>query len=285
MASCGGLAVRDSTRDIGMAMSPEHPPSRLRKLLVKRGEPMIRRIAAVVSLAAFAVLAQQPDAPPQFDVASVRPSQPGKEGIDALPGSLTMRNIRMRPCLAWAYDLEEDLIQGPDWINDAWFDIVAKASGPAAQPELRRMLQSLLAARFNLACHRETKEIPVLILTIGKNGSKLQPTDTDGSPSFKTGKLNLTGQGATVSQLTHFLSRELHMPIVDHTGLTGRFNYFLDINAYITEEIRKTPGVPPEAPSIIAQAIQAQLGLKLDAKKAPVEVLVIDHLDKTPTEN
>jgi len=245
---------------------------------------MTRKTAAAVFLAACSAFAQQPD-PPQFDVASVRPSQPGKEIIEPLPGSLTMRNLRMKSCLAWAFDLEENLIQGPDWINDTWFDILAKASGPATVPELRRMLQSLLAARFKLAHHPETKEIPVLILTIAKNGSKLQPTETEGSPSFKTGKLNLTGQGATLSQLTHFLSHELHMPIVDRTGLTGRFNYFLDVNAYITEEIRKTPGTPAEAPSIIAQAMQAQLGLKLDAKKAPVEVLVIDHLDKTPTEN
>jgi uncharacterized protein (TIGR03435 family) len=235
-------------------------------------------------LAACSAVAQQPDQP-QFDVASVRPSKPGREVIEPLPGSLTMRNIRMRSCIGWAYDLEEDLIQGPDWIGDAWFDILAKPSTPAREPELRRMLQSLLAARFHMAQHRETKEVPVLILTVTKSGSKLQPTDTEGSPSFKTGKMNLTGQGATIAQLTHFLSHELHMPIVDRTGLTGRFNYFLDVNAYVTEEMRKTPGTPPEAASIIAQAMQAQLGLKVDGKKAPVEVLVIDHLDKTPSEN
>jgi uncharacterized protein (TIGR03435 family) len=245
---------------------------------------MIRQIAAAVFLASLAAVAQ-PQEPLQFDVASVRPSQPGREVIEPLPGSLTMRNVRMRSCIAWAYDLEEDLIQGPDWTGDAWFDILAKPAAPANASDLREMLQALLAARFHLEQHRETKEISALILTVGKNGSKLQPTDTEGSPSFKTGKANLTGQGATVAQLTHFLSHELHMPIVDRTGLTGRYNYFLDVNAYLTEEIRKSPGTPPEAASIVAQAVQAQLGLKLDAKKAPVEVLVIDRLDKTPTEN
>jgi uncharacterized protein (TIGR03435 family) len=101
--------------------------------------------------------------------------------------------------------------------------------------------------------------------------------------------MNLTGQGATIGQLTEFLSQELRNPIIDQTGLTGRFNYFLDINAYVTEEMKKSGGPgggpPPEADTIVAQAIQAQLGLKLDSKKAPVEMFVIDHVTRTPTEN
>ena len=150
------------------------------------------------------------------------------------------------------------------------------------------MLQTLLADRFKLAFHGETKEIPALILTVGKNGHKLKATETEGSPSFKTGKMNLTGQGATVGQLTEFLSHELRNPIIDQTGLTGRYNYALDINAYVTEEIMKTAGpggVPPDAPSIIAQAMQAQLGLRLDSKKAPVEMLIIDSIERAPTGN
>jgi uncharacterized protein (TIGR03435 family) len=88
-----------------------------------------------------------------------------------------------------------------------------------------------------------------------------------------------------MAEMTRFLSRELHMPIVDQTGLTGHYNYFLDIAAYVTPDMMKGDGPPPEANSIVAQAMQAQLGLKLEAKKAPVEMLVIDHVDKTPSEN
>ena len=109
------------------------------------------------------------------------------------------------------------------------------------------------------------------------------------STSFKTGKLSLTGEGATVGQLTEFLSRELRDAIIDRTGLTGRYNYTLDINAYITEEIMKSAGAdggpPTEAASIIAQAVQAQLGLKLESKKAPVEIVVVDHAERVPTGN
>jgi uncharacterized protein (TIGR03435 family) len=101
--------------------------------------------------------------------------------------------------------------------------------------------------------------------------------------------MNLTGRGATIAQLTTFLSHELRAPIVDQTGLTGRYNYFLDINRYVTEEVMKSAGPnggpPSEAPSIIAQAMQAQLGLRVDSKKMPIEVLIVDRVERTPTEN
>jgi len=92
-----------------------------------------------------------------------------------------------------------------------------------------------------------------------------------------------------MAQLIAFLSRELRNPIVDQTGLTGRFDYFLDIAPYFTEEMQRSGGPgggpPPDAPGIVAQAMQAQLGLKVESKKAPVEMLIIDHIEKAPTEN
>jgi len=249
---------------------------------------VIHIVAGLIALTSIVAVAQ-PVSPPAFDVASIRVGQPGKETIEFVPGSLTMRNVRLTACIRWAYSVTEQQISGPGWLNDVWFDITAKSEAPAKETDLRLMLQALLAERFKLTLHRQNKEISALILTVGKNGHKLQAAETEGSPSFKTGKLNLTGQGATLSQLTEFLSRELRNPVVDQTGLTGRFNYFLDINAYVTEEIRKSGGPgggpPPEAPSIIAQAIQAQLGLRMDSKKTPVEMLIIDHVEKVPTEN
>lgn len=241
----------------------------------------VTRLILFTALAAFA----QPQERPSFEVASVRLGQPGRPAMITEPGSLTFRNQRLITCIAWAYDVAEYQISGPNWMNDISVDVVAKASTPAKETELRAMLQTLLADRFKLALHRETKELNALILTVGKGGSKLEPTETVGSPSFQTGKMNLTGKGATVAEMTQFLSRELHIPFVDQTGLTGHYNYFLDIAAYVTEEMQKSPGPPPEANSIVAQAMQAQLGLKLEAKKAPVEMLVIDRVEKTPTEN
>ena len=113
--------------------------------------------------------------------------------------------------------------------------------------------------------------------------------EQEGSPSFQTGKLNLTGRGATVGQLIEFLSKELGTPVVDRTGLTGRFDYFLNIEPYITDELQRSGGPnggpPPEASAIVAAAVQAQLGLKIETKKAPVETIVVDKVEKIPTGN
>jgi len=118
---------------------------------------------------------------------------------------------------------------------------------------------------------------------------KLESVEQEGSPSFQTGKLNLTGRGATIGQLCDFISRELRDPVIDQTGLTGRYNYFLDIEPYFTEESRKAAagvdGPPPDAHAIIAAAMQKELGLKVESKKVPVEVIVVDHAEKTPAEN
>ena len=244
---------------------------------------------AVLSLFASITAFAQPAKPPSFEVASISATQPGQESIEFGPASLTMKNVRLTACIGWAYGVQDFQITGPSWLNDVWFDIFAKTANAATVAELRQMLQTLLADRFKLAVHRDVKEMTTYVLTVGKSGHKLQPVDVEGSPSFKTGKLNLTGQGATLAQLTEFLSKELREPVVDRTGLTGRFNYFLNIEPYFTEEMRKSGGPdggpPPDGASIVATAIQGQLGLKLESKKAPVEMIVVEHAEKAPTEN
>ena len=242
-------------------------------------------IRGAVALSVFASLALAASAPATFDVASIRPSQGGREAVDVLPGSVTMRNMRLTGAIRWAYNVLDVQVSGPDWLNAARFDTVAKAGAPATEPEMREMMQTLLADRFKLELHRQTKEVNVMVLTQDKGGHKLKKVEQEGSPSFSTGKLNLTGKGATIAQLITFLSREVRLPIIDQTGLNGRYDYFMDINAYITDEMRNQNGPPVEAPSIIANALQAQLGLKVTAKKMPLEVLVIDKMGKTPTDN
>jgi uncharacterized protein (TIGR03435 family) len=237
-----------------------------------------------VALAVCASVALAADAP-AFDVASIRPSEGGREAVDIVPGSVTMRNARLANAIRWAYNVLDVQVSGPDWLNSTRFDIVAKAGTAAKEAEMRAMMQRLLAERFKLELHRQTKEINAMVLTVAKGGHKLKEVDQEGSPSFSTGKLNLTGKGATIAQLITFLSREIRLPIVDQTGLAGRYDYFMDINAYITEEMKQQQGPPVEAPSIIANALQGQLGLKVEAKKMPMEVLVVDKMEKAPTEN
>jgi len=249
---------------------------------------MTRTVASLLALTSIAAAALAAESP-AFEVASIRAGQPGRESIEYVPGSVTMRNMRLTACIRWAYNIPDFQISGPGWLSEVWFDINAKAGTPAKEAELRLMMRTLLAERFKLTVHRENKEMSALMLTVGKNGHKLKQVETEEQPSFKTGKLNLTGKGATIAQLIEFLSRELRHPIIDQTGLSGRFDYFLDIAPYFTEEMQRNGGPgggpPPDAPGIVAQALQAQLGLRVDAKKATVEMLVVDTMEKAPTEN
>ena len=236
-------------------------------------------------LVTLATLFQQTTA--SFDAASIHPSLPDQnQKIEATPGSLVIRNTRLLDAISWAYNIQSYQLTGPAWLNDVRFDISARAATPAPQNELRLMLQSLLAERFKLVVHRDSKEMSVFLLSISKSGHKLKENNSGAEPSFRTGPLNLKGEGASVGQLTDFLGREMRTPILDRTGLTGRYDYFLDINSYITPEIRQTRNGPPlEAPAIISSALQEQLGLKLDSSKAPISMLVVDGIEKEPTEN
>ncbi len=237
---------------------------------------MFRYAVAVAVCASVALAADAP----AFDVASIRPSEGGRETVESLPGTVTMRNARLANAIRWAYNVLDVQVTGPDFLNSTRFDIVAKAGTPAKEAELRLMMQKLLADRFKLELHRQTKEVNAMVLTVAKGGHKLKEVQEEGSPSFSTGRLNLTGKGATIAQLITFLSREIRQPIVDQTGLAGRYDYFMDINAYITDEMKQQQGPPVEAPSIIANALKGQLGLQVDAKKLPLEVLVVRTLGR-----
>jgi uncharacterized protein (TIGR03435 family) len=246
----------------------------------------MRTVAVLLFVTGVGALAQSRAV---FDVASVRAGHPGQESIEFGPASLTLRNARLNVCIREAYGVQDAQVSGPAWMGDVWFDIFAKAAKEASRAELREMLQALLGERFKLAVHRENREMTALILTVAKSGHKLQPTETEGSPSFETGKMNATGRGATIEPLVALVARELREPVIDQTGLKGRFNYFVDIEPYFSEESRKAQvpggGPPPDANAIIAVAFQKELGLKVEAKKAPVEVIVVDRVEKAPTEN
>jgi uncharacterized protein (TIGR03435 family) len=255
-------------------------------MVLLEGETDMLRALILGVLAILATTAQQTTA--SFDAASIRPSLPGQnQGIDATPGNLAIRNTRLADAICWAYNIQPYQLVGPGWLNDLRFDISARAATPAPQNELRLMLQALLADRFKLAVHRDSKEMPVLLLSVSKNGHKLKENNSDGESSFKTASLRLRAEGATVGQLADFLGREMRTPILDRTGLAGRYDFALDINSFVTDEIRQASrnGPPLEAPAIIGSAMQEQLGLKLDSSKAPISMLVVDSIEKQPTEN
>jgi len=214
-----------------------------------------------------------------FDVASVKPNptaDPGRQGglfrenIDTNQGSVRLRNVTLRSCLKWAYELQDPQIAGPDWLSVERYDIVAKSAGPASEAELREMLRTLLEERFRLASHLETRTLSVVALTAVS--PKLQESSAAGPGSFRAHKRGVFGLGANMGELAALLSDPMRSPVVDATGLTGRYDFTLDYSGGDDEQ------------SATISAVQ-RLGLKLEGRKMPVQVLVIDRADKVPVEN
>ena len=198
-------------------------------------------------------------------------------------GTLTLTNASLSDCLRFAFELSSDgQIAGPDWIRekDQRYDIVAKAAPDTPRPEMLRMLQALLIERFKIQMHREPREMSHFVLTVGKGGSKLQPGKEGAMPTAGTGGLSSIRQpNLTMLMLGVLISRfELRAPVLDSTGLPGRYDVKLEWSP-----ANARPDAPP-GPSIFT-AVQEQLGLRLESRKGPVEVMVIDHAEKNPVEN
>ena len=231
-----------------------------------------------------------------FEVASIKPSAPGGRGMSIMRqpgGRFTTTNISLKSLITFAYDLRDHQVTGgPNWLDSDRFDIVAKPEGdvPAGlegNEKIRIMLQALLADRFKLAIHRETKEMPVYLLAIAKSGPKLQesPSETKG-PQIRMGRGELTGHKIGTDMIAKVLSGQLGRNVVDRTGLKGSYEMKLDWTPDMSQavgpgekaEVHDNPS-DTDGPSIFT-ALQEQLGLKLEPSKAPVEMVVIDHVEK-----
>lgn len=181
-----------------------------------------------------------------------------------------------------AYGIAEGrdyLFSGPDWLDSERFDILAKFPEETAQPDVLLMLQHLLAERFHFAFHGETREFNAYALVVAKGGPKLKPSAAPaGSYKFKALGGHALGSSISMGMLADRLSRpdfQLDRRVVDLTGLKGAFDLTLDWSPM---------GVEGDDPSIFT-ALQEQLGLRLEARKVPLEVMVVDRVDRVPTGN
>jgi len=230
---------------------------------------------------------------PKVEVASVKPSKPGQRGFGIIPeagGKLRTVNTTLKQLLLAGFHLHEtQLAGGPDWLDRDHFDILAQAEGHAtvSERQLQEMLGSLVIDRFHLKIHREMKQMPFYALTQGKSGAKLKASDKTEGPSIRNRRV-ITAPGGTMEQLAQLLGWVMGRPVLDRTGLSGRYEYRLEWTpdeSNIQGEL--APVAPPpgdlNGPSIFV-AVQEQLGLKLESGKGPVEILVIDHAEK-PSEN
>jgi uncharacterized protein (TIGR03435 family) len=228
-------------------------------------------------------------ASPMFDAASVKIADAGEanpgdiaRNMDSSPGHFLMRNVPLRYCLEWAYDLKDYQVSGPDWIrNDNHYDIEATAPG-ASENDMRLMLQALLLDRFQMKAHRETKNLDVYALLPGKGSSKLAPAKDDEQTSLgagENGTVKFTKQ--PVSRFTFMLTRRMDRPAIDMTGLKGSYDFSIDLSGL---GFNGNPPSDTSAPSVFT-TVQENLGLRLEAQKAPIDVLVVDRVEKTPTAN
>jgi uncharacterized protein (TIGR03435 family) len=232
-------------------------------------------------------------APVSFEVASVKRAPPHEgRGFNSSmkldPGRLTCTNVSLKKLIINVYEVKDYQISGPDWIDSELFDIAATMPRDTTGDEVLRMVKTLLAERFHLAMHHESRELPVYGLVVGKNGSKLKEVEFGhGNTSTRPGKL--TAQKVPLANLANILSRQLDRPVIDMTGLQGFYDFELE---WTPEESAAMPkagegGAAVDSavgPSLVV-ALQQQLGLKLETRKAPVDILVIDHADRAPSEN
>jgi uncharacterized protein (TIGR03435 family) len=317
-------------------------PDRIARLLgqsrpaVRTGPgPGVLTVAVLLMAAAYGMFGQS-DAHPAFQVASIKPSAfDGREatqrgmGVGYQPGGrLTATNASLMLLIQFAYAardnpmsghwlplLASQVVGGPAWINSASYDIEAKPDGYTDQKNMWLMLQTLLADRFKLALHRETRELPVYDLTTVKSGPKLPIAKEAGCVSFPPGTtphpvpgkvdcgyvsgpffgydpgmLHIKGSKVHIADLIRELASVLDKPVLDKTGFTGEFD--LDLTFTPDGNLLGFPGFggpgdpggtpPPTDPNLpnIFAALEEELGLKLVPAKGPVQVLVVDHAER-----
>jgi uncharacterized protein (TIGR03435 family) len=249
----------------------------------------------VLALLAFG---QSTPSTPTFEVASIKPNNSGDRGsrTNGTRGELTITNGTLKSIIQGAYNVREYSFSGPDWLATVRFDITAKfpPEGSAQiTPEQRQtnrrfMMQNLLADRFKLVAHRETKMLPGYALLVAKKGAKLKPSESKDGTSISTNNGVMDGTGMSMASLANMLGNSLQGPVADMTGIEGKY----DIKLEWSSDEGGGGGVgggdvkaaPDTRPSIFT-ALQETLGLRLETRKVPVEVLVVDRIERTPTEN
>jgi uncharacterized protein (TIGR03435 family) len=275
----------------------------------------------LLSTALLCVAYGQSTPPPAFEVASVRTAAPSSGGpvrssMRGGPGTadaerIVFTNVTLMSVLLRASDVKSYQAQGPGWISSLRYDITAKVPPGATKEQFNIMLQHLLADRFHLLLHHETKELRGYELVRGKGDPKLKSstevgadvvpttspkTDANGFPQLSSPGLVimeglrgtavvsfLTARAQPLSALTELLSKEFRMPVTDKTGLSGKFNFTLEFAP-------QAPGAlpiesPDDSAGNLTSAVPQQLGLRLEPKNLPVDILIVDSAEKTPTDN
>jgi uncharacterized protein (TIGR03435 family) len=220
-----------------------------------------------------------------FAVASIRPSaaevkfeSDGETKL--LPGSVKMRDVTIQTCIKWAYGVQRAQVLGPGLLTSEKYDLEAKAEGPATEDEMKAMMRTLLTERFGLAFHREKKELRSFALEVAKGGPKLgekfKQAASDETPWRANSAMGTTARALTMQEFADFLSGPTEKPVVDKTGLTGRWDFAFDFSKYMLD--------PPKGLDdfllVLNSTLQGEMGLKLESEKDVVDVMVVDTVHK-----
>jgi uncharacterized protein (TIGR03435 family) len=236
----------------------------------------------LLTLPAVAAYSQHPT----FAVATIRPSAAEVKfehdgSIEVFGDTLRMKDVIVQSCIKWAYNVQDSQIAGPGWIDSDRFDITAKSDKPANEDEMKRMLQGLLAGRFGLSFHREQREMKALVLTVASSGAMLKAAAAPDAPPYRENSANGSiAKSMPIGEWANFIAGPLQMPVVDETGLTGKYDFVIDFTGYIPEPGKNMDVARPDATGILKAVLHDQLGLNLDGRRAQVEVMVIDRVEK-----
>ena len=217
-----------------------------------------------------------------FEVASIKPDNSGGNYVEVTPGGLLVHSATIATCIKWAWGVSYSQISGADpdgrnLLNSERYEIVAKPAKPVPESQLRLMLQTLLADRFRLALHHETRQMLTYTLVVDQKGPKFRESQGDGTHQLTGSKFTRQYKWTTMAELTDDLSDAMSSPVVDRTGLRAQYDFSVDLTPYMSAAPEQQR---PDLPGMVATAIREQLGLKLNSLRAPVDVLVIDHLEK-----
>jgi uncharacterized protein (TIGR03435 family) len=224
---------------------------------------------------------------PAYEAASIKVNTGGTNGSSSngTRGQVVFNNQTLHRLVERAYGLKPFEVFGPDWIGDVRFDITAKYPAEMKNEDRPAMLRTLLEDRFRLAVHRETRELPGYALVAVKSGFKLKPVesnDNGGTDSMTDHNVvTLTGKSSSMGELADWVARRLSVEVVDKTGTPGVYDYKV---SYPMDERTSNAKDPDALMALVSDALRP-LGLRLQAQKVPVEVVVVDHAERVPTEN
>jgi uncharacterized protein (TIGR03435 family) len=219
-----------------------------------------------------------------FDATAIRANNSGKRsgsisGTGGAAGRITFENTSLRDCIAFAYGIPDGRdyeLSGPDWLADEMFDIVATFRPGTLRPVIQAMTQRMLADRFGLQVHYESKDLQTYVLTVAKGGPKLKPHTSAEEGAFIYSEERVVFRAIGMAGLADRLSSplfRLDRPVVDHTDLEGSFDFTLNWSAK-----------DPTGPSLFT-AIEEQLGLRLATERLPFRILIVDNVNREPTAN